>query len=112
MFGTTRNVAGLRSRNKRMSSAAAREAINMPIQGTEADIMKYVMIKLQDMIDNKYFNQVYMLLQIHDEIIFEVKESIIEEFKQDALEIMRNIVKLNVPLKTHISVGNSWDELK
>jgi DNA polymerase-1 len=112
MFGTTRNVSGLRSKNRRMSSAAAREAINMPIQGTEADIMKYVMIKLQDMINEKYLKKAYMLLQIHDEIVFEVKEDLMSDFKKEAQEIMINIVKLDVPLKTHVSVGNSWDELK
>jgi DNA polymerase-1 len=112
MFGTTRNVAGLRSRNKRMSSAAAREAINMPIQGTEADIMKYVMIKLQEMIDDNYRDKAHMLLQIHDEIVFEVEELVIDNFQEDAQDVMINIVKLDVPLKTHISVGNSWNELK
>jgi DNA polymerase-1 len=112
MFGTTRNVSGLRSKNRRMSSAAAREAINMPIQGTEADIMKYVMIKLQDMINEKYPKRAYMLLQIHDEIVFEVKEDLMSDFKTEAQDIMINIVKLDVPLKTHVSVGNSWDELK
>jgi DNA polymerase-1 len=112
MFGTTRNVSGLRSRNKRMSSAAGREAINMPIQGTEADIMKFVMIKLQNMIDEKYHRKAHMLLQIHDEILFEVDESEIDEFKEAAQDVMINVVKLDVPLKTHISVGNSWDELK
>jgi DNA polymerase-1 len=95
-----------------MSSAAAREAINMPIQGTEADIMKYVMIKLQDMINEKYLKKAYMLLQIHDEIVFEVKEDLMSDFKTEAQDIMINIVKLDVPLKTHVSVGNSWDELK
>ncbi|KUK76151.1 MAG: DNA polymerase I, partial [candidate division WS6 bacterium 34_10] len=112
MFGTTRNVSGLRSRNKRMSSAAGREAINMPIQGTEADIMKFVMIKLQNMIDDNYNRKAHMLLQIHDEILFEVEESEIDEFKEAAQDVMINVVKLDVPLKTHISVGNSWDELK
>jgi DNA polymerase-1 len=112
MFGTTRNVSGLRSRNKRMSSAAGREAINMPIQGTEADIMKFVMIKLQNMIDEKYNRKAHMLLQIHDEIVFEVDKSEIDRFKEDAQEIMINVVKLDVPLKTHISVGDSWNELK
>jgi DNA polymerase-1 len=112
MFGTTRNVSGLRSKNRRMSSAAGREAINMPIQGTEADIMKYVMIKLQDLINKEFEDEAYMLLQIHDEIVFEVKESSVEEFKDMADKIMRDVVKLDVPLQTHVSVGNSWDKLK
>jgi DNA polymerase-1 len=112
MFGTTRNVSGLRSKNQRMSAAAGREAINMPIQGTEADIMKFVMIKMQEYINKKYEEKVFMLLQIHDEILFEVEESVADKFMQESEEIMINIVKLDVPLKTHVSIGDSWDELK
>jgi DNA polymerase-1 len=112
MFGTTRNVSGLRSKNRRISSSAAREAINMPIQGTEADIMKYIMIQLQELIDDKYDKKAYMLLQIHDEIIFEVERSVMDEFQKEAKDIMTNLVKLDVPIKTHISIGQSWDELK
>ena len=112
MFGTTRNVRGLRSKNGRVSSSAVRESINMPIQGSEADIMKYVMIKLQRIIDKKYEGKVYMLLQIHDEILFEVKTSIQSEFEKEAKDIMLNSVKLDVPLDIHITVGDSWDQLK
>ena len=112
MFGTTRNVSGLRSKNRRMSSAAGREAINMPIQGTEADIMKYVMIKLQELIDKEFKDEAYMLLQIHDEIVFEVKESAVEKFKDMANKVMKDSVKLDVPLQTHVTVGNSWEKLK
>jgi DNA polymerase-1 len=112
MFGTTRNMSGLRSKNRRISSSSAREAINMPIQGTEADIMKYVMIQLQNLIDEKYSDKAYMILQIHDEIVFEAHESIVDKFKENAKEIMLNSIKLDVPLKTHVSVGDSWDQLK
>ncbi|MDD3840967.1 MAG: DNA polymerase, partial [Clostridia bacterium] len=112
MFGTTRNVSGLRSKNRRIYSAAGREAINMPIQGTEADMMKYVMIKLQELINDIFTDKTFMLLQIHDEIVFEVEESMVEEFKDMANEIMINSLKLDVPLQTHISEGNSWDKLK
>jgi DNA polymerase-1 len=70
------------------------------------------MIKLQKLINDKYKDKAFMLLQIHDEILFEVEESIVEDLKEDAKDVMINSVKLNVPLKTHISVGNSWDKLK
>lgn len=112
MLGTTRNVSGIKSRNQRVSSAAGREAINMPIQGTEADIMKYIMIKLQDLINEKYPDKAYMLLQIHDEILFEVKENVADEFMGEAQDIMTNSIKLDVPIQTHVSIGSSWDELK
>ena len=112
MFGTTRNVRGLRSKNRRMSAAASREAVNMPIQGSEADIMKYIMIKLQELINDKYSDKAYMLLQIHDEIVFEVASDTMEEFSKDAQDIMENSIKLTVPLDIHLSIGDSWDQLK
>lgn len=112
MFGTTRNVAGLRSKNRRISSSAAREAINMPIQGTEADIMKYIMIKLQELINEKFNEKVFMLLQIHDEIIFEIKREFLEDFREEAELVMTNEVKLTLPIDLHISTADSWDKLK
>ena len=57
-------------------------------------------------------NNVRMLLQIHDELIFEIKEDIVEEITIDLKEIMENVYKLNIPLKVSVSIGNSWQELK
>ena len=112
MFGTTRHIAGIRSKNVRLRSASAREAINMPIQGSEADIMKFVMKKLYELIEEKYSKEAYILLQIHDEIIMEVKESVVEEFSKEAKKIMLESVSLDVPLDVHVSVGNCMAELK
>ncbi|MDY0097509.1 MAG: DNA polymerase, partial [Candidatus Dojkabacteria bacterium] len=112
MFGTTRNIAGIRSKNRRLRSAAAREAINMPIQGSEADIMKLVMKELYKYMSKKYPKRGYILLQIHDEIVFEIEENIVEEFSKQAKEIMLNTVVLEVPFDVHISIGNSLSELK
>jgi len=112
MFGTTRNIAGIRSSNRRLRAAAAREAINMPIQGSEADIMKFVMRDIYSLIERKYPKQVYILLQIHDEIVFEAKEDIIEKFSKETKEIMLKSVELEVPLDVHTSIGNSLSELK
>lgn len=112
MFGTTRHISGIKSRNKRLQSAAAREAINMPIQGSEADIMKLVMIKVFDLINRKYSDTAYMLLQVHDEIIFEVEESILEEFSKEARDILLKSVELEVPFDVHVSSGKRLSELK
>ena len=112
IFGTTRNVAGVRSRNSRARAAAAREAINMPIQGSEADIMKYVMVKIEEYIKKNLKDRAYMILQIHDEIIFEVSEDDIESFTKAVKDIMLNSVELLVPLEVHVSIGNTLDELK
>lgn len=112
MFGTTRNIAGIRSQNRRARAASAREAINMPIQGSEADIMKLVMKNLYSLIEKKYPKQVYILLQIHDEIVFEAKEDIVKEFSEQARKIMLESVVLDVPMDVHISMGDTLSELK
>ncbi len=112
MLGRTRHVNGLTSRNFNVRSAALREAINMPIQGGEADIMKVAMIKIDELINRKYREDVFMLLQVHDEFIFEVREGVVDDFSEDVREIMVNAVQLSVPLEVHISRGVSMDKLK
>ena len=112
MFGTTRHIQGLRSKNTRMVRAAQREAINMPIQGSEADIMKLAMIKIDEMIEKIFNEKAYILLQIHDELIFEVEEKQVEKFVKEAKEIMENVVSLDVPLVVNSSLGNNMAELK
>lgn len=112
MFGTTRHITGLRSKNIRMVRAAQREAVNMPIQGSEADIMKLGMIKLDELIGKGFKDDAYILLQIHDEFIFEVKESRVEEFVEEASKLMQDVVSLDVPLVVSSSVGSNMSELK
>jgi DNA polymerase-1 len=95
-----------------MMRAAQREAINMPIQGSEADIMKLAMIKLDEMIEEKFKEKAYTLLQIHDELIFEIQEDKVNKFTKEAESLMEGIVSLEVPLVVHSSVGNNMAELK
>ncbi len=111
MFGITRNISGIRSQNKRVQAASAREAINLPIQGSEADIMKLAMKEIYVLIEKEYENKAHLLLQIHDEIIFEVAEDLIEKFSEQVKEIMLNRVVLEVPLEVHIAFGSSFAEL-
>lgn len=112
IFGTTRNIAAIRSRNQRARAAAAREAINMPIQGSEADIMKFVMVRIAEYIEERHKEEAFLILQIHDEIVMEVKEDIIEEFSQDVKDIMLRTVELQVPLDVHLSIGEKLSDLK
>lgn len=112
MFGTTRMIGGIRSRNIRMNKAAKREAVNMPIQGSEADIMKLGMVKLNDLIEREFNNDAHILLQVHDELVFEVEKGRVEEFEKKALDILKNIVSLEVPLEVHVSNGSNLAELK
>jgi len=112
MFGTTRWIRGIRSRNMRLVRAAQREAINMPIQGGEADIMKLAMIKLDEEIEKNFKDEVYIILQIHDELIFEVKEERLKEFEKKAKEIMGDAVSLIVHLDVSSASGDNMAELK
>jgi DNA polymerase-1 len=111
MLGTTRHIKGLRSKNVRMVRAAQREAINMPIQGSEADIMKLAMIKLDELIEGEFEKKAHILLQIHDELIFEVEEGVVDEFVKKAKKTMEEIVSLEVPLVVNSSVGDNMAEL-
>lgn len=112
MLGRTRYISGLASRNFNIRAAAIREAINMPIQGGEADIMKLAMIEIDRVIDEKYSGQAFMLLQIHDELIFEVVEERVEEFERDISEIMKGVVQLKVPLDVNTGSGSNLAQLK
>jgi len=112
IFGTTRQIGGLTSKNFMIKNAAMREAINMPIQGSEADIMKLAMIEIREMIKKKYKNKAYTILQIHDELIFEVEESVAENFSKEGVKIMKEVVDLLVPLDVHSNIGHSLAELK
>ena len=98
------------SANAMMKAAYLREAVNTLFQGSAADLIKLSMIKIYKKYKNN--NNMRLLLQIHDELIFEVKEEVIDEICNDLNMIMENIYKLNVPLKVSVAIGNSWQELK
>lgn len=89
-----------------------RIAINMPIQGLAADIIKLSMIKISDFIKNKHLeDEVRLILQIHDELILEVKSAIIKEIAPQLKEIMEQATDLEVPLKAEITLGKNWGEM-
>ncbi|MDR1555316.1 MAG: DNA polymerase I, partial [Campylobacteraceae bacterium] len=113
--GFIRTILG-RKRNFDFASASmlqvanyGREAINAVFQGSAADLIKLAMLKIKNSLlgDNAK-----LLLQIHDELIFEVKDEKALDFAKQASEIMENIYKLNIPLKTTVSIGDNWGELK
>ena len=93
-----------------MKATYERESVNTVFQGSASDLIKLAMIK----IDMKYKNNndLKMLLQIHDELIFEVKEEKLDEITEKLTYIMENIYKLEVPLKVSLSIGNNWADLK
>lgn len=87
-----------------------RESVNTIFQGSAADLIKLAMLKLNNQSIKKY--DAKLLLQIHDELIFEVKSQNADEFSEFAKLTMQNVYKLNVPLKTSVSIGENWGELK
>jgi len=112
-LGRRRYIPNIRSGNSFLRSAAERIAVNLPIQGLAADIMKLAMIETMDLLAkyNKKGKNVSMILQIHDELVFEVKKGIENKFAQELKKAMEKVYKLSVPLTVETSIGSSWKEL-
>ena len=109
LFGRRRYLPGLNSLNPMLRSQAERIAVNMPIQGLEADIIKKAMIEIDSWISNaKLENELRMLLQVHDELLFEVKESLVEKVTAKIIELMESVVDLKVPITAEAKVGDNW----
>jgi DNA polymerase I len=109
MFGRRRYLPDIHSRNQVVRGNAERNAINAPIQGSAADIIKIAMVRINDrMKSEKYKSK--MILQVHDELIFEAEMSELENLKEMVLFEMSNAVKLDVPLKVDWGTGKSWFE--
>ncbi len=107
-FGRRRPFDDLKSPIFQLRENARRAALNAPIQGTAADIMKLAMIRVQAAITDAGLSS-RMLLQVHDELVFEVAPGELEQLKSIAIDCMSNVVKLSVPLEVHIGVGKTWD---
>ncbi len=105
LFGRKREIPEIRSSNRNIRNAAVRAAVNAPIQGTSADIIKFAMIKIEPKLG---FFGARMLLQIHDELVFEVPEAHIEKFTEMIKHEMESVVELSVPLEVNIGVGDNW----
>lgn len=89
--------------------AAERAAINAPMQGTAADIIKTAMINMAKFIETQS-DQIKMVMQVHDELVFEVKEDHVDAMVNEIKSIMENCYKLDVPLRVDVGVGDNWDE--
>ncbi len=107
-FGRRRPFDDLKSPIFQLRENARRAALNAPIQGTAADIMKLAMIRVQAAITDAGLRS-RMLLQVHDELVFEVAPGELEKLKVIAVDCMSNVVKLSVPLEVHVGVGKTWD---
>ena len=111
LHGRKRFLPDIHSQNRTIKAQAERMAINSPIQGTAADIIKLAMIAIDSEMTAKQMKS-QMLLQVHDELIFEVDESELEVMKELVQRGMENVVSLRVPLKVDVGVGINWYDLK
>lgn len=109
IFGRRRYLPDINSRNQVVRGNAERNAINAPIQGSAADIIKIAMVRIYERIKSGSFKS-KMILQVHDELIFEVKENEFDDLKELVLKEMTNAVKLDVPLKVDCGTGRNWLE--
>ena len=109
MLGRRRYIPDIKASNWNVRGFAERTAINMPIQGTAADIIKLAMIEIHHwLIDNEKKSR--MLLQVHDELIFEIHESEMDEVPDKIIEMMEQAVDLDVPLKVEAGIADNWLE--
>ena len=107
IFGRKRFLADINSRNATVRGYAERNAINAPIQGSAADIIKAAMIRIFDKLQQKRMRS-KMILQVHDELNFNVVPDELEALREIVTEEMENVCKLSVPLKTDLGAGENW----
>lgn len=109
LFGRHCVINGIKDKNFSVRSFAERQAINAPLQGTAADIIKKAMIAVDQTIRDENL-PVKLLLQIHDELIFEIKEEATDEMIEKLKSIMENVVDLSIPLEVEAGIGDNWAE--
>ena len=111
LMNRRRNIEELKNTNHNIKSMGERMALNTPIQGTSADILKKAMIEIDNIFTKENIKS-KMLLQVHDELIFNVYNDEIDKVKEIVKDTMENTYKLSVPLKVSINTGNNWYEAK
>ena len=111
LFGRIRQIPEINSSTLQIRKAAERTAINTPLQGTAADIMKIAMINVHNALA-KFGEDAKVLLQVHDELVIEVKNDLIKKVADIVKEYMDNVIKLKVPIIAEVEVGNNWEEME
>jgi DNA polymerase I len=112
LFQRRRTLPEINSSVIQVRKAAERMAINTPLQGTAADIIKVAMIEVQKMIEKEYGDNLKMLLQVHDELVFEAKKDLVEDVAKKIKKIMEEVIKLKVPILVDVSIGDNWGEME
>jgi DNA polymerase-1 len=116
MFGRRREFTGMKSPLPYVRAQAERMAINAPIQGTEADIVKLAMVRVTDMLAQEGATEdAHLILQVHDELVFEVKKSRVDELSKKIREIMESVLPedetAGVPIIAEPKAGPNWGEM-
>ena len=109
LFGRRLYLPDINNKNVQRRQYAERTAINAPMQGTAADIIKLAMIKIDAWLQDKA-SECKMIMQVHDELVFEVEKSVIDSTKQNIMQLMESAAELSVPLVVDAEVGSNWDE--
>ena len=109
VFGRRLRLPEIQSGSPARRQAAERAAINAPMQGTAADLIKLAMVSVQNWLDEKKCAS-KLIMQVHDELVLEVPENELEEVKEKVRELMQNVAKLDVELIVDVGVGDNWDQ--
>jgi DNA polymerase-1 len=111
LFGRERPIPDMNSRNPNARGFAERTAVNSPLQGTAADLIKLAMVRVQAAIESGGYRSA-MLLQVHDELVFECPPEEVEAISELAKREMEGVRELSVPLVVDIGVGDNWRDAK
>jgi len=111
LFGRRRPLPEIHSMLHQVRAQAERMAINMPVQGTEADMIKMAMIKLHEILP-QHSSRARMLLQVHDELLFEIPKDEVNKLPPIIKEIMETIDKIGVTIVVDVKAGKNWDEME
>jgi DNA polymerase-1 len=109
VFGRRLYLPEIRSRNRAMQQYAERSAINAPMQGTAADLIKLAMIAVSKWIKDGRLGA-RLIMQVHDELVLEVPEDEVDAVRTRVPELMSSVAELKVPLLAEVGVGANWDE--
>ncbi len=111
-LGRMRKFPEIKSSQFFIRAAAERAAVNFPIQSLAADVIKVAMINIHKLLSESANKQIRMLLQVHDELVFEVEEDKVEQWAKKLIPLMEDSIKLSVPIKVEAKVGDNWGEMK
>jgi len=110
LFGRRLYLPDIKSKNGMRRKGAERAAINAPMQGTAADIIKKAMLNVDKWIEEQNDARIKMTMQVHDELIFEIHQDIVNDTTKTLVQLMNDAVSLSVPLIAEAGIGNNWDE--